>query len=86
MVYKLIKFQKEIFYPLKSIWNQVAGKRAKVSAPPRYSEHSSTGFAMDIGSYNNRNIDFKLEFKNTDAFRWLNNNVENITLNYLSKN
>ena len=46
--YRSISLQKDIFYSLKSMRNQIAAERAKVSAPPGYSEHS-TGFAIDIG-------------------------------------
>ena len=45
--YRSINLQNDIFYSLKSIRNQVAAERARVSAPPGYSEHS-TGFAIDI--------------------------------------
>jgi len=72
--YRSIKLQKEIFYSLKSIRNQVATERARVSAPPGYSEHS-TGFAIDIGDFNRPKTDFEVEFENTDAFRWLKNNA-----------
>ena len=72
--YRSINLQKEIFYSLKSIRNQVASERARVSAPPGYSEHS-TGFAIDIGDANNRETDFEVEFENTDAFRWLKKNA-----------
>ena len=46
--YRSINLQNDIFYSLKSISNQEAAERARVSAPPGYSEHS-TGFAIDIG-------------------------------------
>ena len=72
--YRSINLQKEIFYSLKSIRNQVASERARVSAPPGYSEHS-TGFAIDIGDANNRETDFEVEFENTDAFKWLKKNA-----------
>ena len=72
--YRSINLQEEIFYSLKSLRNQVAAERAKVSAPPGYSEHS-TGFAIDIGDFNKRETDFEVEFENTDAFRWLKKNA-----------
>ena len=72
--YRSINLQKEIFYSLKSLRNQVASERARVSAPPGYSEHS-TGFAIDIGDAMNRNTDFEVEFENTDAFNWLKKNA-----------
>jgi len=72
--YRSINLQNEIFYSLKSIRNQEAAERARVSAPPGYSEHS-TGFAIDIGDATQRETDFETEFENTDAFRWLINNA-----------
>ena len=72
--YRSINLQKDIFYSLKSMRNQIAAERARVSAPPGYSEHS-TGFAIDIGDAYNRETDFEVEFEKTDAFRWLNKNA-----------
>jgi D-alanyl-D-alanine carboxypeptidase len=72
--YRSINLQNDIFYSLKSIRNQEAAERARVSAPPGYSEHS-TGFAIDIGDANQRETDFETEFENTDAFRWLIKNA-----------
>ena len=72
--YRSIKLQKEIFYSLKSLRNQKAIERARVSAPPGYSEHS-TGFAIDIGDAFYRETDFEVEFENTDAFKWLKRNA-----------
>ncbi len=72
--YRSIKLQNDIFYSLKSIRNQEAAERARVSAPPGYSEHS-TGFAIDIGDATQRETDFETDFENTDAFRWLIKNA-----------
>jgi len=72
--YRSINLQKEIFYSLKSIRKQEAAERARVSAPPGYSEHS-TGFAIDIGDATQRETDFETEFENTDAFKWLTKNA-----------
>ena len=72
--YRSINLQKDIFYSLKSLRNQNASERARVSAPPGYSEHS-TGFAIDIGDGTRRESDFEVEFENTDAFRWLKMNA-----------
>ena len=66
--YRSINLQNEIFYSLKSVRNQEAAERARVSAPPGYSEHS-TGFAIDIGDATQRETDFETDFENTDAFR-----------------
>ena len=72
--YRSINLQNEIFYSLKSIRNQEAFERARVSAPPGYSEHS-TGFAIDIGDATQRETDFQTEFENTNAFKWLLKNA-----------
>ena len=72
--YRSVNLQNDIFYSLKSIRNQEAAERARVSAPPGYSEHS-TGFAIDIGDATKRETDFEPEFENTDAFRWLKKNA-----------
>ena len=72
--YRSINLQNEIFYSLKSFRNQEAAERARVSAPPGYSEHS-TGFAIDIGDATQRETDFQTEFENTKAFRWLLKNA-----------
>jgi len=72
--YRSINLQKDIFYSLKSKRNQEASERARVSAPPGYSEHS-TGFAIDIGDATQRETDFETEFEKTDAFIWLKKNA-----------
>ena len=72
--FRSIELQKEIFYSLKSIRSQIAMERARVSAPPGYSEHS-TGFAIDIGDALNRETDFEVEFENTSAYKWLERNA-----------
>ena len=72
--YRSINLQNDIFYSLKSSRNQEASERARVSAPPGYSEHS-TGFAIDIGDATQRETDFETEFENTDAFKWLIKNA-----------
>nr|ABE11198.1 putative carboxypeptidase [uncultured Prochlorococcus marinus clone HF10-88D1] len=72
--YRSKNLQNDIFYSLKSIRNQEAAERARVSAPPGYSEHS-TGFAIDIGDATQRETDFETDFENTNAFRWLIKNA-----------
>ena len=72
--YRSKNLQNDIFYSLKSIRNQDASERARVSAPPGYSEHS-TGFAIDIGDATQRETDFETKFENTNAFRWLIKNA-----------
>tara|TARA_B100000212_G_scaffold239531_1_gene182435 strand:- start:581 stop:1285 length:705 start_codon:yes stop_codon:yes gene_type:complete len=72
--FRSIELQKEIFYSLKSMRSQIAVERARVSAPPGYSEHS-TGFAIDIGDALRRETDFEVEFETTSAFKWLEKNA-----------
>ncbi len=72
--YRSINLQNDIFFSLKSIRNQEAAERARVSAPPGYSEHS-TGFAIDIGDATQRETDFETNFENTDVFSWLIKNA-----------
>ena len=72
--YRSIELQEEIFYGTKSDRGQIAIVRAKVSAPPGYSEHS-TGYAIDLGDANRRETDFEVEFESTAAFQWLEKNA-----------
>ncbi len=72
--YRSISLQNEIFYENKSIRNQIAIERARVSAPPGYSEHS-TGYAIDIGDRDRPETDFEISFENTPSFQWLKNNA-----------
>tara|TARA_Y100001968_G_scaffold166902_1_gene152871 strand:+ start:11397 stop:12134 length:738 start_codon:yes stop_codon:yes gene_type:complete len=72
--FRSINLQEQIFYENKSLRNQIAIERAKVSAPPGYSEHS-TGYAIDIGDRNHRETDFEVTFESTPAFRWLEKNA-----------
>ena len=72
--YRSHELQRQIFYGRKSARNQIAIERAKVSAPPGHSEHS-TGFAIDLGDGTMRHTDFEVEFENTKAFRWLEQNA-----------
>ena len=78
--YRSINLQNEIFYSLKSFRNQEAAERARGSAPPGYSEHS-TGFAIDIGDATQRETDFETEFENTGAFKWLIKNAAKFHFN-----
>jgi len=66
--------QEEIFFNVKSARNQTAIERARVSAPPGFSEHS-TGFAIDLGDGQRRETDFMVSFEETKAFKWLQRNA-----------
>ncbi len=72
--YRSHSLQKEIFFDLKSVRNQTASERSKVSAPPGYSEHS-TGYAIDLGDMARPETDFSVEFASTRAFKWLKKNA-----------
>jgi len=71
--FRSIALQNEIFYGMKSSRNQIAIERARVSAPPGYSEHS-TGYAIDIGDATRRDTDLEESFQTTIAFKWLKEN------------
>lgn len=66
--------QDYLFFGKKAERGQVAAERAKVSAPPGYSEHH-TGYAIDIGDGNVPATHLSETFENTAAFRWLKANA-----------
>ncbi len=68
--YRSHDLQKTIFFDVKSERNQTAAERAKVSAPPGYSEHS-TGYAIDLGDGSRPDTNLSVSFETTPAFRWL---------------
>ena len=72
--FRSIELQREIFFEIKAERNQTALERAKVSAPPGYSEHS-TGFAIDVGDADRPKSDFEESFENTPSFEWLRRNA-----------
>tara|TARA_Y100001968_G_C19341928_1_gene709973 strand:- start:651 stop:1232 length:582 start_codon:yes stop_codon:yes gene_type:complete len=72
--FRSVKLQRQIFYENKSIRNQIAIERAKVSAPPGYSEHS-TGYAIDFGDRNYPETHFEESFEKTPSFKWLRANA-----------
>ena len=72
--FRSIELQREIFFDIKAQRNQTALERAKVSAPPGYSEHS-TGFAIDVGDADRPSSDFEESFEETPSFQWLKRNA-----------
>lgn len=66
--------QDYLFFEKKAERGQVAAERAKVSAPPGYSEHH-TGYAIDIGDGNVPATNLSEAFEDTRAFRWLKANA-----------
>lgn len=66
--------QKYLYFDVKADRNQDAAERAKVSAPPGYSEHH-TGYAVDIGDGNTPALNLNPDFDKTAAYRWLKANA-----------
>ncbi len=62
--------QDSIFFDVASERNQTAEERARVSAPPGYSEHS-TGYAVDLGDGDAPETNLSVSFEDTRSFRWL---------------
>ena len=72
--FRSVDLQQQIFFDVKSERNQSAEERAKVSAPPGFSEHS-TGYAIDLGDGSRPTAHFSEGFELTPAFRWLQENA-----------
>ncbi|GJP61510.1 hypothetical protein CLOP_g18664 [Closterium sp. NIES-67] len=68
--FRSVKDQQSVFYGVKAARNQNIRQRAKVSAPPGFSEHH-TGYALDIGDANSPATHLEFDFENTEAFYWL---------------
>ena len=68
--HRSVELQKQIFFDVKSERNQSASERARVSAPPGFSEHS-TGYAVDLGDGRAPSTNLSESFESTDAFAWL---------------
>jgi D-alanyl-D-alanine carboxypeptidase len=68
--YRDSEVQRRLFFGVKAERNQSARDRARVSAPPGFSEHS-TGFAVDLGDASRPDTDLSTAFEETAAFRWL---------------
>jgi len=72
--FRSIALQKHIFFDVKSERNQSALQRARVSAPPGFSEHS-TGYAVDLGDGRRPDANLSPSFESTPAFNWLKANA-----------
>lgn len=68
--FRSIALQKQLFFDVKSERAQSARQRARVSAPPGFSEHS-TGYAVDLGDGRAPGTNLSAAFADTAAFRWL---------------
>jgi D-alanyl-D-alanine carboxypeptidase len=72
--FRSVAEQEHLFFAIKAQRNQSSLDRAKVSAPPGFSEHS-TGYAVDIGDGNQPNTNLSPAFTQTRAYRWLTTNA-----------
>jgi D-alanyl-D-alanine carboxypeptidase len=72
--FRSVALQRRIFFDVGAERHQSATERAKVSAPPGYSEHS-TGYAVDLGDGRNPSTNLSEQFENTAAFAWLRANA-----------
>lgn len=72
--FRTVEDQQYLFFEIKAERGQNASKRAEVSAPPGYSEHH-TGYAVDIGDATAPETDLSIEFEDTPAFQWLEENA-----------
>lgn len=72
--YRSVESQKSVFFGIKSERNEPLRERAKVSAPPGYSEHH-TGYALDVGDVDRSDTHLEFEFEQSAAFRWLQENA-----------
>lgn len=68
--FRSVELQKSLFFDVKSERNQSADERARVSAPPGFSEHS-TGLAVDLGDGSDPSTNLNRSFDRTPAFAWL---------------
>lgn len=66
--------QDYLFFGKKAERGQVTTERAKVSAPPGYSEHH-TGYALDLGDGSVPAANLSPTFENTPAYKWLQANA-----------
>lgn len=68
--FRPVAVQKQLFFSVKAQRNQSSLDRARVSAPPGFSEHS-TGYAIDLGDLHQPGANLSPAFSQTAAYRWL---------------
>lgn len=64
------ELQRQLFFEVGAARNQSPQDRARVSAPPGFSEHS-TGYAVDLGDARRPDTNLSARFETTPAFAWL---------------
>ncbi len=72
--FRSVAVQNGLFFDVKAERNQSPRSRAKVSAPPGFSEHS-TGYAVDLGDARQPDTNLSESFEQTAAYRWLATNA-----------
>lgn len=68
--FRPLSLQRQLFFDVKAERNQSARDRARVSAPPGFSEHS-TGLAVDLGDGRLPGTNLSARFDRTPSYRWL---------------
>jgi len=72
--FRPVSLQRRLFFDVMAARNQSSRDRARVSAPPGFSEHS-TGFALDVGDGSAPQTNLTPSFDETPAFQWLEANA-----------
>jgi len=72
--FRSLALQRHLFFVVGAERNQSPEERARVSAPPGFSEHS-TGFAVDLGDGRSPQTNLSTSFETTDAYAWLKANA-----------
>ena len=72
--FRSVALQRDLFFAVGAARNQTAEARAKVSAPPGFSEHG-TGYAVDLADRNAPASNLATSFEDTKAFHWLRQNA-----------
>lgn len=73
--FRTIADQQQLYFGVKAERNQTPAERAKVSAPPGYSEHH-TGYAVDVGDGSVPATNLDVSFEKTAAYQWLEANAK----------
>ncbi len=72
--FRSLALQRQLFFEVGAERNQSPVERARVSAPPGFSEHS-TGFAVDLADGRRPQTNLSTSFETTAAFAWLKANA-----------
>lgn len=72
--FRSVALQRHLFFEVGAERNQSPEVRARVSAPPGFSEHS-TGYAVDLGDGERPQTNLSTSFESTEAFAWLQANA-----------